>query len=71
MRENRMYGSEGGETGKPVFPTPIEDGPSQASGFRFCLSGSPAVLRLAEPFCYHRNTHPESKNCAERVWRIP
>jgi hypothetical protein len=27
MRENRMYGSEGGETGKPVFPTPIEDGP--------------------------------------------
>jgi hypothetical protein len=26
MRENRTYGSEGGETGKPVFPTPIEDG---------------------------------------------
>ena len=23
MRENRTYGSEGGETGKPVFPTPI------------------------------------------------
>ena len=23
MRENRPYGSEGGETGKPVFPTPI------------------------------------------------
>jgi hypothetical protein len=25
MRENRTYGSEVGETGKPVFPTPIED----------------------------------------------
>jgi len=24
MRENRTYGSEGGETGKPVFPTPIK-----------------------------------------------
>ncbi len=24
MRENRTYGSEGGETGKPVFPTPIQ-----------------------------------------------
>ena len=24
MRETRPYGSEGGETGKPVFPTPIE-----------------------------------------------
>jgi len=24
MRENRTYGSEGGETGKPVFPTPID-----------------------------------------------
>ena len=24
MRENRMYGSKGGETGQPVFPTPIE-----------------------------------------------
>ncbi len=23
MRENRTYGSEGGETGQPVFPTPI------------------------------------------------
>ena len=23
MRENRQYGSEGGETGQPVFPTPI------------------------------------------------
>ena len=23
MRESRTYGSEGGETGKPVFPTPI------------------------------------------------
>ncbi len=29
MRENRTYGSEGGETGKPVFPTPIEDGSAQ------------------------------------------
>jgi hypothetical protein len=27
MRENRTYGSEGGETGKPVFPTPIEEAP--------------------------------------------
>jgi len=24
MRESRTYGSEGGETGKPVFPTPIK-----------------------------------------------
>ena len=24
MREIRTYGSEGGETGQPVFPTPIE-----------------------------------------------
>jgi len=23
MRENRTYGSEGGEAGKPAFPTPI------------------------------------------------
>ena len=23
MREIRLYGSEGGETGQPVFPTPI------------------------------------------------
>jgi len=23
MRENRLYGSEGGEIGKPIFPTPI------------------------------------------------
>jgi hypothetical protein len=23
MRENRTCGSEGGETGQPVFPTPI------------------------------------------------
>jgi hypothetical protein len=23
MRENRTYGSEGGEAGRPVFPTPI------------------------------------------------
>jgi len=27
MRENRTYGSEGGETGKPVFPTPIKGDP--------------------------------------------
>ena len=24
MRENRTYGSEGGEAGEPAFPTPIE-----------------------------------------------
>jgi len=24
MRENRTYGSEGGESGKPDFPTPID-----------------------------------------------
>jgi len=23
MRENRTYGSEGGEAGQPAFPTPI------------------------------------------------
>ena len=23
MRENRTYGSEGGEAGRPAFPTPI------------------------------------------------
>ena len=23
MRENRTYGSEGGEAGEPAFPTPI------------------------------------------------
>ena len=29
MRENRTYGSEGGEAGEPAFPTPIvETAPS-------------------------------------------
>ena len=26
MRENRTYGSEGGEIGHPIFPTPISHG---------------------------------------------
>jgi hypothetical protein len=26
MRENRTYGSEGGEAGRPAFPTPIARG---------------------------------------------
>ena len=29
MRENRSSGSEGGETGKLVFPTPIGGAPAQ------------------------------------------
>ncbi len=29
MRENRTYGSEGGESGQPDFPTPIVECPER------------------------------------------
>ena len=37
MRENRTSGSEGGETGQPVFPTPI-------LAFQYCHVDSVAQL---------------------------
>ncbi len=35
MRENRLYGSEGGESGKPDFPTPMPNASSslRSSGY--------------------------------------
>jgi hypothetical protein len=40
MRENRTSGSEGGETGRPVFPTPIE---ASTTFFNGLLTAVPRV----------------------------
>jgi hypothetical protein len=39
MRENRTYGSEGGEAGEPAFPTPIV-----ARKKQFAKKGSRGIL---------------------------
>jgi hypothetical protein len=48
MREIRTYGSEGGETGQPVFPTPIGFALTRSHGDTEspCQHGHPGVGQL-------------------------
>jgi len=49
MRENRPYGLEGGESGKPDFPTPMI--PKQAQG----TGAGESIHNLAEAHCTEMN----------------
>jgi hypothetical protein len=62
MRENRTYGSEGGESGTPDFPTPIirsvyHRGASEfvsPDGFLRCFAAGKLFSLLLRAFlCYH------------------
>jgi hypothetical protein len=62
MRENRTYGSEGGESGKPDFPTPIE----RAVGNPPDAGGTPAVRRATAKPSSRRKAGTRAPSSARR-----